>query len=88
MDFYNKLYKDKIHNIKYESLINNFEKEVKKIISYLNLEWNENCLNFHESDRYISTTSFIQVKEKIFFNSSEEWKNYNDRLKHHFNVFG
>ena len=87
MSFYNKLYKNKIHNIKYEDLINNFEKEVKKIISYLNLAWDENCINFHESDRYISTTSFVQGKKKIFFNSSEEWKNYNDKLQNHFNVF-
>ena len=85
MNFYNQIYKDKIYNITYEDLVNNFDTNVKKLISYLNLEWDKNCLRFYESNRYISTTSFSQVKEKIFFNSSEEWKKYKKFLNKYFN---
>ena len=36
-------------NIKYESLINDNENEVKKIINFCNLKWEENCLSFHKN---------------------------------------
>ena len=84
MNFYNQIYKDKIYNITYEDLVNNFDTNVKKLISYLNLEWDKNCLRFYESNRYISTTSFSQVKKKIFFNSSDEWKKYKKFLNKYF----
>ena len=84
MSFYNKIYKYKIYNISYEDLVNNFETDVKKLISYLNLKWDENCLKFYESSRYVSTSSFAQVKRKLF-NSSDEWKKYNKFLNKYFN---
>ena len=66
MNFYNSLYKRKIFNITYENLIDNFEINVRKLISYLNLKWDRNCLNFYDNNRYVSTTSFAQVKKKFF----------------------
>ena len=83
MSFYNKIYKYKIYNINYEDLVNNFETSVKKLIYYLNLKWDENCLKFYESNRYVSTYSFAQVKRKLF-NSSDEWKKYNKFLNKYF----
>ena len=84
MKFYNKIYKGKIYNITYEDLVNNFDRNVEKLISYLNLEWDKNCLRFYESNRYVSTASFSQVKKKIFFNSSDEWKKYKKFLNKYF----
>tara|TARA_B110000503_G_C7102779_1_gene394581 strand:+ start:1283 stop:1435 length:153 start_codon:yes stop_codon:yes gene_type:complete len=41
-------------------------------------------LTFYKSKRYVSTASFAKVKEKIYSNSSEEWKNYESFLEFYF----
>ena len=86
MSFYNDLFKHKILNITYENLVNDFENCVKKIISYLELKWDDNCLHFYEGDRFISTTSFAQVKRKLFYNSSTQWKKYESFLNKYFKI--
>ncbi len=84
MSFYNDFFKHKIHNISYENLVNDFENSVKKMIHYLELKWDDNCLNFNKGDRFVSTISFAQVKRNLFHNSSSEWKNYENHLDKYF----
>lgn len=84
MCFYNKRFKNKIYNIQYENLVNNFEFNVKNLILFLGLEWDDNCLNFYKGNRYVSTSSFAQVKKKLFFNSSNEWESYKNNLQKYF----
>ncbi len=76
MDFWYKLYPDKIYNMKYETLTTNQEVETKKLLEYCELEWDENCLNFQDNKRAVKTVSTFQVRQKIYQGSSEVWKQY------------
>ena len=58
----------------------NQEYEIKGLLKYCNLEWDENCLNFHNNDRVVQTISSSQVRQKMYQGSSEAWKQYKDYL--------
>ena len=76
MDFWNKLYPKKILDICYEDLTIAQEKETKKILKYCELDWDENCLNFHTNKNVVKTTSSMQVRQKMYQGSSEAWREY------------
>ena len=76
MNFWHKKFPGKIYDMSYEDLTNNQEEETKKLIKYCELEWDENCLNFHKNKRAVKTDSLLQVREKMYQGSSEAWKKY------------
>ena len=80
MKFWNERYSEKIININYENLVENFEEEVKKLFSKLNLNWEKQLYDFHKNERPVETASFMQVRSKIYKKSSEQWKRYKKYL--------
>ena len=90
-DFYNlyelsmknwqKLFKNEIYNCNYEKLVNNLEDETRKVLSYCELKWDENVLNFHKNKRRVMTVSSAQIREKIYRKSINSWKNYKKELR-------
>ena len=54
----------------------NQEQETKKLLSYCDLDWDENCLNFHKNDRPVKTISALQVRKKMYQGSSNAWKEH------------
>jgi len=81
MDYWHKIYPSKIYDISYEELTTNQEKETKELLKYCNLEWDQNCLYFHENKRDVNTASAIQVRKKMYKGSSDAWKKYEEFLK-------
>ena len=81
MEFWHELYPYKIYDISYEDLTTNQEEETRKLLEYCELEWDENCLNFHTNKRAVYTASSLQVREKMYQGSSEIWKQYWARIQ-------
>lgn len=81
MDYWEKLFPDKIYTIKYESLINDMENEIKKVLEFCDIEFHDDCLNYHNNKRIVLTASSTQVREKINSKGIERWKNYKNLLK-------
>ena len=81
MDFWHQLFPDKIYDMCYEDLTTNQEEETRKLLQYCELDWDENCLNFHTSKRTVKTSSSLQVRQKMYQGSSEAWKKYEVHLK-------
>ena len=80
MKFWNEKYSEKIINVNYEKLVENFEEEVKKLFVKLNLNWEEQLYDFHKNERPVETASFLQVRRKVYQKSSEQWKIYEKYL--------
>ena len=80
MKFWNERYSEKIININYENLVENFEEEVKKLFIKLELNWEKQLYDFHKNERPVETASFMQVRSKIYKKSSEQWKSYKKYL--------
>ena len=81
MNFWHKLFPNKIYDLNYENLTINQEKETRKLIKYCDLEWDENCLDFHKNQRGVLTASSAQVRKKMYQGSSEAWKKYEKNLQ-------
>ncbi len=81
MNFWNERYPEKIININYENLVENFEHEVKELFSKLQLNWEKHLYDFHKNERPVETASFMQVRNKIYKKSSEQWRSYKEYLK-------
>lgn len=62
--------------IQYEELVANQEEMTRKMIDFCGLEWDERCLNFHESKRVVTTPSYDQVRRPLYTKSVARWKNY------------
>ena len=81
MDFWKKLFPNKIYDVCYEDLTVSQEEETKKILKYCELEWDENCLNFHDNKSAVKTTSSMQVRRQMYQGSSEAWRKYEQYLQ-------
>tara|TARA_B110000008_G_scaffold187448_1_gene186237 strand:+ start:297 stop:1958 length:1662 start_codon:yes stop_codon:yes gene_type:complete len=81
MDFWKKLFPQKILDVYYEELTNSQENQTKKILKYCELNWDENCLNFHANKTAVKTTSSMQVRQKMYQGSSEAWRKYEAYLQ-------
>lgn len=65
-----------VFNIRYEELVKNPESIIRRMIQFLGVDWDDQCLMFHESDRSVVTSSFQQVREPIYSRSVGRWKRY------------
>jgi len=81
MDFWHKTFPDQIYDLCYEDLTNNQEEETRKLLEYCELDWDENCLNFHTSKRAVKTVSVLQVRQKMYQGSSEAWKEHEEYIQ-------
>jgi tetratricopeptide (TPR) repeat protein len=63
-------------DVPYEELVADQEGWTRKILDFLDLEWDERVLSFHETKREVATASFWQVRQKIFKSSVQRWRNY------------
>jgi hypothetical protein len=66
----------RVHRIIYEDLIENTETEVRRLLEYCGLAFEENCLNFHQNERAVRTVSSEQVRRPIFRDGLEQWRNF------------
>ena len=71
----------KIYDLNYDFLVNNPDKEIKSLISWLGWEWQEYYLSPHLNCRLVSTASSVQVRSPINSKSVGGWKNYKEMLQ-------
>lgn len=76
MDFWNKQDGNKIYCIDYDRLTIDQENQTRKLVEYLELNWEDACLSPHENMRNIRTSSQQQVRKKIYKGSSQAWRKY------------
>jgi tetratricopeptide (TPR) repeat protein len=81
MNFWHKKFPEKIYDICYEDLTSNQKEETKKLLKYCELDWDDNCLNFHKNKRPVKTASSFQVRQKMYQGSSEAWKKYEAHIQ-------
>ena len=81
MSYWHDKFPNKIYDLSYEKLTTNQEEETRKLLNYCELDWDENCLNFHHNNRAVKTASSLQVRKKMYQGSSEAWKEYQEYLQ-------
>ena len=66
--------------INYENLVGNIDAESRRLIDFLGLDWDPACLEFHKTDRPVTTASAWQVRQPLYDSSVGRWRNYQAHL--------
>jgi len=69
-----------ILDLSYESLVTEPDAEIRKLLEFCDLSWDENCLNPQDSTQVTMTASYNQVRKPINTSSIGRWKRYERHL--------
>ncbi|MFQ5642930.1 MAG: sulfotransferase [Thiogranum sp.] len=81
MQHWMSVFPDRILQVSYADLVCEQERFSREIVGFCGLEWNECCLDFHKTDRFIFTLSYDQVRQPMYTRSLGRWKNYEKYLQ-------
>ena len=76
MAFWHQRFPDRILELGYEALTEDQEGQTRALLDWCGLEWEDACLNFHETPGLVRTASSVQVRRPMYRGSSEEWRKY------------
>ena len=71
----------RIYDLPYETLVENSEIEIRKLLEFCKLPFEENCLQFHKTSRVVRTPSASQVRQPLYTDTINLWKRYELQLK-------
>lgn len=71
---------ERIYDLQYERLVAKPEETVRDVLKFLDLPWDENCMQFFNNGKLVKTFSTQQVRTPIYTSSVYRWKNYEKHL--------
>ena len=80
MEYWHEVIPNFILDVHYEKVVNDLETEVKRMLDFCDLSFEENCLRFYETERAVKTASSEQVRQPLYSSSVNLWRNYEDNL--------
>jgi len=72
---------DKILNVDYESVVDDLESQARRMIAFIDMDWDDACLSFHKNPRLVQTASIAQVRQPIYKSSLARWRAFEEQLK-------
>jgi tetratricopeptide (TPR) repeat protein len=66
----------RVHRVLYESMVEDTEGEVRRLLAYCGLPFEEGVLKFHENQRAVRTASSEQVRQPIFKEGVDHWRHF------------
>ncbi len=80
MDHWAEVLPGRVLTLQYEDVVSGFEPQVRRLLDFCGLPWDDACLRFYESERPVRTPSAEQVRQPIYDRSVGHWKNYEQHL--------
>ena len=80
IEFWRSKYQENIIEINYDNFVLDYEENSKNLIKKIGLKWEDKILKFYENNRGVETNSLLQVRSKVYKNSSKQWKKYEKHL--------
>jgi tetratricopeptide (TPR) repeat protein len=81
MQVWRERFPGRFFDISYEETASNLEPNARALLDYLELPWEDACLDFHLQDGAVSTASASQVREPAHTRSIGRWRNYQKQLQ-------
>jgi tetratricopeptide (TPR) repeat protein len=76
MDHWDRVLPGKILRVRYEEVVADLDKQVRRLLDFCGLPFEEACINFHENERAVRTASSEQVRQPIFKGGVDQWENF------------
>ena len=80
MDHWHEVLPGRVLTVQYEDMVTDFENQVRRLLEYCELRWEDACINFHQTERPVRTASSEQVRQPIYSKSINYWRNYEQYL--------
>jgi len=80
MDHWDTVFPEQVLRVQYEEVVADLDTQVRRILDYCGLEFEDSCINFYETDRSVRTPSSEQVRQPIYQSGVEQWKNFEPNL--------
>ncbi|MEN0039606.1 MAG: sulfotransferase [Cellvibrio sp.] len=74
-------YASNFHLVNYEVLATNPDVEIRKLLQFCELDWDEACLHVEKNDKPVATASAVQVRKPISTSSIGQWRHYSAYLE-------
>ena len=71
----------RVHRVLYERMVEDTGNEVRRLLEYCGLPFEEGCLRFYENERAVRTASSEQVRSPIYRDGIEQWRHYDAWLE-------
>ena len=70
----------RVHRVIYEQMVAGTEGEVRRLLDYCGLPFEDACLRFYENSRAVRTASSQQVRQPIYRDAVDQWRHYDHWL--------
>ncbi len=80
MDHWNEVLPGKVLDVHYEETVTDLEGQVARILEHCGLQFEEQCVRFHETERAVKTASSEQVRQPIYTGGMGKWRKYESHL--------
>ena len=80
MDHWDEVLPGRVHRVQYEDMVADTENQIRQLLDYCELPFEENCLKFYETKRTVRTPSSEQVRQPIYKGAVELWREYEAHL--------
>jgi hypothetical protein len=80
MDHWDRVLPGKVLRVNYEDVVADLEPQVRRLLDFCGLPFEEGCINFHKNDRAVRTASSEQVRQPIFTSGLDQWENFSPYL--------
>jgi hypothetical protein len=81
MQHYREQFGQRFFEISYENTAIDVESNARALIEYVELPWEDACLDFHKQDSAVTTASAVQVRERAHTRSIDRWRRYEEQLE-------
>ncbi|MGJ4928429.1 sulfotransferase [Bradyrhizobium sp. HKCCYLS2038] len=67
-------------DVQYEDLVDDLEGVSRRVLAHCGLDWEDACLDFHQTERTVRTASLMQVRQPLYRGSIGSWRRYEKHL--------
>jgi hypothetical protein len=76
MDHWDSVLPGRVLRVQYEDVVQDLEGNVRRILDYCGLDFEPGCLEFYRTERSVRTASSEQVRQPIFKEGLDQWRNF------------
>ena len=80
IDHWHRVLPGRVLDVQYEAVVADLEGQVRRILAYCGLSWEDGCLKFHATERAVRTASSEQVRRPIYGDAVGVWRKYEAEL--------
>ena len=80
MDHWDQVLPGKVLQVSYEAVVADLEPQVRRLLEFCGLPFEDACVKFHQTERAVRTASSEQVRQPIFTSGVDHWENFSSWL--------